>query len=121
MVNFESISGINLSQTEYCFLVGNQYYGNSRFNITIPKLMPNVTNTKTEPFNRNILVNAKECKPTVNNTLTVQNYISIPRSGQCSLYPKVINPETGIVPGGTGIICSCMNGNYKDMKIMDYI
>lgn len=121
MLNFENVSNITLSQTEYCFLVGSQYYNNREFNVKIPKLMPSVTAPRVEPFNRNILVNSKDCKPSVNNTLKVQNFISIPRSAQCSLYQKIQSVENEVIPNGTGLICSCANGNYRDMKIIDYI
>ena len=118
MSEIQNIGDVVLSQNEYCFLVGWQYYNNSSFHVTIPKLMPSVTTPRTEPFNKNILVNAKECKPTVDNTMKVQNYVTIKRSNQCSLYHKIGN-EKGQVPSGTGVTCLCMNNNYKDMRIID--
>ena len=118
MANFKNIGDISLSETEYCFLVGNQFYYNNYFTIRIPKLMPKVTAPQVEIFNRNIFVNDITCKPVIANTLNVQNYITIPRSSQCSLFDKA-NAEF-IVPSGTGVTCSCTNGNYKNMKITDY-
>lgn len=120
MVNFRNISDISLDQNEYCVLDGVQNAYNSHFNIKIPKLMTSVTSDMNDPFNRNILVNANECKPTIATSLYVQNHISVPRSSQCSLSDKIIDKYNNI-PDGLGVICLCMNGNYRDMKIIDYI
>lgn len=118
MINFQNISDVSLSQNEFCSLVGYQYYANTTFKLRIPKLMPSVTSPMNDPFNKNILVNASDCKPSVNNTLRVQNYITVQRSPQCSLAHKIVNIRNE-VPDGLGITCLCMNGNYKDMAIVD--
>ena len=120
MVNFKNISDISLNQNEYCILHGDHHYSNSILKIKIPKLMMNVTAPMRDHFNRNILVNANDCKPTVDNTLYVKDYITVRRSSQCSLSYK-IKDEHGTVPDGLGVICLCMNGNYRNMIITDTI
>jgi len=117
MVDVKNITDVTLSQNEYGFLVGKQYYANSTFAITIPKLMPNVTKPNTEPFNRNILVNAKDCKPSVGNSIKVQNYITVKRSPNCTLLHKA--GRDYIVPSGTRVECLCTNNNYKNIQIID--
>ena len=121
MNGFKNINDLTLDQNEYCILQGTQYYGNSSFNIKIPKLMTNVTSPRTDPFNRNIFVNAKDCKPVVSSNLYVQNYITVKKSQQCSLQHKISNNDTKTIPSGTGVTCLCMNGNYRDMVIVDSI
>ena len=121
VVKYENVGDISLSQTEYCFLVGRQYAGNKYFKIKIPRLMPNVLSHRVETFNRNILVNAKECKPSVNSIITTQNFITVERSAQCSLFSRIDNEEYETIPSGVGVICTCTSGNYRDMKITDVI
>lgn len=120
MVNFKNISDISLDQNEYCVLYGNHHYSNSNLRIQIPKLMTSVISPVTDPFNRNILVNARDCKPSVDNSLYVKNYITVKRSNQCSLSNNVID-EYGTIPHGLGLICLCMNGNYRNMVVVDSI
>lgn len=126
MANFQNVSDVSLNQNEYCVLVGSQYYNNSSFRVKIPKLMTNVTSPMNDPFNRNILVNAKDCKPFIDNSLNVKNYINVKRSSQCSLLNRIINYDNeshyyGYLPDNLGVICLCMNGNYRDMIITDSI
>ena len=120
MVNFKNISDISLNQNEYCILYGNHHYSNSNLKIQIPKLMTNVTSPMRDPFNRNILVNAIECKPSVDNTLHIKNHITVKKSAQCSLAHNVID-EYGTIPNKLGLIALCMNGNYRNMTIIDSI
>jgi len=91
MVKINNIGDISLNQNEYCFLVGWQHYANSSFRVKIPKLMNSVTSPMNDPFNRNILINSKDCKPSVNNTLGVKDYVTIKRSQQCSLGHRIGN------------------------------
>lgn len=113
-----NMSIVALEQNEYCVLRGSQYYNNSSFNIRIPKLMTNITKPMTDPFNRNILVNANSCKPSVDNSLYVKDYIRVKRSNQCSLHSEVVD-KNGNVPDGLGVICLCMSGDYRNMMIVD--
>ena len=118
MVKIANVSDIALAQYEYCFLKGDQYFNSSSFHVKIPKLMPSVTPKQTEPFNKNILVNASTCKPSVNGSIKVQDYVTIKRSRQCSLYHKIGNIKDEVLDG-TGVTCLCMNNNYKDIRIID--
>lgn len=118
MVDVKNITDISLSYNETCFLVGWQYFNNSYFRLKIPKLMPSVTPSRVEPFNRNILVNAPDCKPLIGNTISVQNFVTIKRSPQCSLFDRIAN-DNNEVPDGTGVTCLCLNNNYKDITIID--
>ena len=120
MINFKNVSDISLDQNEYCVLHGSQKYNNSSFRVRIPKLMTNVTSHMNDPFNRNIFVNAKDCKPSINTSLTVKDYITIKKSPQCSLSHNVIN-DYGDLPNNLGVICLCVNGNYRNMIITDSI
>ena len=114
-----SLSSIQLEQNEYCIMTSNQHYTSSYINVKIPKLMTAIPSSRTDYFNRNIFINAKECKPAVSQTVSLQDHISIPRSQQCSLASRA--DEWGIVPRGTRLIALCMNGNVKDLRIIDVI
>lgn len=120
MRDFDAVSELNLKENEYCTIVGNQYYANSHFNIKIHKLMVDVTPISSESFNKNIFINATSCKPNVSGSVGVKDYITVPRSAQCSLQDKIMN-ERDEVGDGTVIICQCLNGNYRNMKIIDYL
>ena len=82
--------------------------------------MTDVTPPMKDNFNRNILVNANDCKPLIENSLKVKDYISVKRSSQCSLGYNIID-EKGNVPEGLGVICLCVNGNYRNMIVTDSI
>lgn len=120
MINFKNISDISLEQNEYCVLRGVQKYNNSYFKVHIPKLMISTTSPMNDSFNRNILVNAKDCKPSISTSLYVKDSINIKKSPQCTLSHKVIN-DFGDLPDNLGVICLCINGNYRNMTITDSI
>lgn len=113
-------SNMDLNLNEYCVLQGTQYYNNRYLDIKIPKLMTDVTPPMRESFNRNILVNAPACKPVIDNFIRVKDSISVKRSSQCSLHENIID-QYGNIPDGLGLICSCVNNNYKNMIIIDSI
>ena len=113
-------SDMDINLNEYCVLQGTQYYNNNYLNIKIPKLMTDVTPPMRETFNRNILVNSPNCKPSIDNSIRVKDYISVKRSSQCNLSTNIID-EHGNIPNGLGLICSCVNNNYRNMIIIDSI
>lgn len=117
MTFVNTISPITLNQNEYCFLTSRQYYDRREFQVRIPKLMSDISQSKTEYFNRNIFVNASKCKPVAKQTLQTQDYITVRKSDQCSLKP--VADINGYVAKGTRVTCICMNNNIKDMRIID--
>lgn len=110
-------SDITLNQNEYAFVVGKQHYTSRYIKVRIPKLMPDLINKKREYFNRNIFVNDIWCRPNVNRKIELQDYITVKRSSQCSLID--LADENGYIPDGARVLCLCMNGNYRDMLIID--
>lgn len=117
MTFVNSISPITLNQNEYCFLTSSQWYNSPSFRVRIPKLMSNIPQARTEYFNRNIFVNASTCRPLSATSVTCQDYITVQKSDQCSLYG--ISDINGFVPKNTRLTCLCMNNNIKDMRIID--
>ena len=113
-------SNIDLNLNEYCILHGTQHYNKAYLDIEIPKLMTDVTYPMKETFNRNILINASSCKPVIENNIRVKNYISVKRSSQCSLHNNIVD-QHGNIPDKLGLICSCINNNYRNMIIIDAI
>lgn len=114
-----SISPIQLNQHEYCIMTTAQMYNSNSIRITIPKLMTDISPMKSVYFNKNIFLNAPECRPAVDSRISLQQHITIPRSQQCSLGSRA--DEYGIVPAGTKLICMCMNNNVKDLRVVDVI
>lgn len=114
-----SLSPIQLEQNEYCIMTSSQYHNSSYIDVKLPKLMTDIQSARTAYFNKNIFINAKECKPSVSSTISLQDHLSIPRSQQCSLQSRA--DEYGIVPQGTRLIARCMNGNIKDLRIIDIL
>lgn len=127
MANIESISELELQDTEYCYLVGNQKYSNSSFKVKVPRIMPNVTKKGRDSFNKNILINATECKPSVSSSVYMYDYITVRRSAQCDLfgaatiYEHPTDDYPTIIRSGTKLRCLCTNGNYKELTIVDYV
>jgi len=126
MSNIANVSELELQNTEYCYLVGNQKYYNTTFMVKIPRIMPNVSKKGRESFNKNILVNAPDCKPSVSSSIYTYDYITIKRSPQCSLediatiYARPSDTYPTIIRSGTKLRCSCTNGDYKTLTIVDY-
>ena len=118
MINIEHIGEINLRPIEYCLIVGDQDFNNKKFKISIPKLMQNTININDNVINKDIFSNAPDCKPQPNN-VKLQNYITVKKSTLCSLPVK--ESTDNIVPDNTQIICQSVNGNIKDMLIIDYV
>lgn len=114
-----AISSVELNQNEYCFMHGRHYYNSSNIQTVIPKLMTDIPAQTSEYFNRNIFVNASECKPVSDSKVFFQHYITVPRSQQCSLADKA--DKNGYVADGTKVICLCMNNNIKDLRIIDVL
>lgn len=117
MANIENILDITPSPIEYCYLSEDQYFDNEVFKIKIPKLMPDLIPDKNISYNKNIFYNEKDSKPVANN-VQLQTYITVPKSEHCSLQP--IADVNGMVKKNTCVLCICMNGNIKDMRIIDY-
>lgn len=116
-MEIQNVTDFKLNQNEYCFTVSAQHYSSGTFNIRVPKLMPMLIPSARKIFNKNILINDSACKPFVNNSVTTQNYITVRRSPNCSLAHKA--DIYGIVHANTGVTCTCMNGNIKDLILTD--
>ena len=126
MGNIANVSDLGLESIEYCYLVGNQKYSNRSFMVKLPRIMPNISKKGRDSFNKNILVNASECKPSVSSSLYMSDYITVKRSSQCSLfdvatiYERPTDELPTIIRTGTKLKCICTNGDYKNLTIIDY-
>lgn len=116
MVNIENISDINLSPIEYCYISGDQDVTSKTFKVRVPKIMTSLLDPLDSIINKNIFINAKECKPSVNH-IKLQTYITVPKSNNCS-FTEISKDNK--VKNGTRILCNCMNSNIKDITIIDY-
>lgn len=127
MMSIENVSELELQNTEYCYLVGNQKYTNSSFMVKVPRIMPNISKKGRDSFNKNILVNATDCKPSVVSSIYMYDYITVKRSPQCSLqgvatiYERPRDEYPTIIRSGTKLKCLCTNGDYKSLTIVDYV
>ena len=116
-MNTPSVTNLQINPIEYCYTTKSQHYTSSTFQVRIPKLMPLMLPASTKIFNKNILINDKQCKPNIKNSVKTQSYITVKRSPNCSLEHKA--DASGMVPAGTAVSCTCMNGNIKDMILTD--
>lgn len=114
-----SIPNIAIQQVEYGILVEPTHYSSKTFKIKLPKLMPILIAEQKIIYNRNVIINDTACKPTVGNSVKAQTYITVKRSTSCNLRDKA--NIAGIVPEGTTLTLTCMNGNIKDMIITDSV
>ena len=115
----ENILDIGLKVIEYCYLYEDQAYDNKTFKIKIPKIMSRLIPEKDTSYNKNIFINAGSCKPAP-KTVKLQSYITVPKLDRCSLEPIATSDDNPVVKENTCVLCLCMNGNIKDMTIVDY-
>lgn len=111
------ISGLNINDTEYCTVVGAQYYNNSTFKVKVSKLTPFALTEGRQTFNPNILVNDSSVKPSVNKFVNTQKFLTITRSAMCNLIG--VTDSKNMVPNGTVLKCSCQNGDFTKLTITD--
>lgn len=119
-IDFSSITGIILEPTEYVFLTHKQHHASSSFQVRHPKIAPYLSGKpKVTPsgYNNQIFANDNACKPKMGNKLSVQNYITIPRSTNCSL--EHLADKQGMIAADTRLIVRCHNNNMKEMVIVD--
>lgn len=117
-----TLADITLDEIEYCYLVGDQYHGNSSLKVRFPKLMPNVkagnptsVNTRVD---KTVLKNSDDTIPnTIMASIKVQNFITIKRSSNCSLIH--LADEYGIIKSGTRLRAQITSKNIKDALIID--
>ena len=112
-----NVSGLNINDTEYCTVIGNQYYNNKYFHVKIPKLTPYSLPKGKLMFNSHILVNDKDVKPSISKYVTGQDYLTIERSAMCNLIGATDSQH--MVPSGTVLKCSCQNGDFTKLTIVD--
>jgi len=113
----------DINQMEYCFLIGNHSHGSGSFKMNVPKIMPLIgkgnPSTNNVVFNSNIFLNDEECKPSPTNSVTTQNWITIPRFANTDLQFKAdIN---GIIHSGARFICCFMDRNIRAVYITDNV
>lgn len=120
-MNLSTLEDLKLDTYEYCFLVGKQHHLNSTFRVLVPKVMPYILGTaeKLSPnkFNKNIFINDDATKPTIQDQVFTQNYITLKRSTNCNL--SHLADHMGNIPANTKLRCLCLNSNPKDLLIID--
>jgi len=126
LVNIQNITELSLENVEYCYIaVEPQHHASSSFKVIVPRIMSEVSGNSRTTYNKNIFVNDKSCKPQPSNSLSLQSYITVNRSPQCNLEPvATVKVKGNDIPThiavGQRLQCICMNGNYKELKIIDY-
>ena len=121
-MEMNTLSDISLDEIEYCYLVGDQYHGNSSFKVRFPKLMPRTPGGKQTSVNtridKTVLKNDKDTIPnTIMGSIKIQNFITVKRSANCSLIH--LADEYGIIKAGTRLRAQCTSRNIKDAVIID--
>lgn len=116
---FNSIKEYHIENKEYCFLMEDSSKYLSTFKVTIPKLMPNVKITDkakdvTVSYNPDIFVNANECKPTVNSSVVIQNYINVTRKKN-----TWFNFHATTFPKSTRLLCELPDKNILRIFLTD--
>lgn len=116
---FDSIKEYNIDSKEYCFLMEDSSKYLNTFKVMIPKLMPNVNlndtvKEMTISYNPDIFVNANDCKPTVNSSVVVQNYISVERKKN-----TWFNFHATMFPKSTRLLCELPDKNILRIFLTD--
>jgi hypothetical protein len=116
-MNIQNVTELKLDQNENCFTAINQHYNDTYYGIKVPKIMPMLLPKANKVFNKNILINDASCKPSINGSVSTQEYITVRRSANCSLAHKA--NIYGIVSANTPVTCTCLNGNIKNLVLTD--
>ncbi len=114
-----TLTDITLNQNEYCYLASKQHSSNSSFKVIVPKLMSMITGGSRLAFSSWYNDNDPSCQINFSHYVQTQNYITVKRSPNCSLSHKA--DKYGYLAKGTRLTCSCMNGNIKDLVIIDAV
>lgn len=105
----------DMSQLEFARTVGVHKLTDTKLRIRIPRFMVNITRDfERISFNRNIFINAPDCKISANNRLEAQNYITVPKTANCDLSHIAVRDDNGvlIIPDNSSVICACF---YNDL------
>lgn len=109
----------NLNEEENGELVQATPYSSDSFKVYIPRLMPNITKSKnitTMSFDRNIFLNASECKPSINSSVGTQGYLNIMKLRTISL---IYIATKGSIAEGTKFKLKVMGKNVDQIFISD--
>lgn len=84
----ESSNQYLINDTEYFYNLTCPIYHPERIKAYIPKLMANIPhedpNIKKDSISTTLFINAKECRPTPNKIITLQNFITLTRPDNLS-------------------------------------
>lgn len=108
-----------LNEEENGTLIENTPYSSERFKMYIPRLMPSISRNSGKSrvsFDRNIFVNASECRPSVNSSVFTQGYITIKKYRTISLIYIATN---GVITSGTKFKLKVMGKNVDQIFIAD--
>lgn len=109
----------NLNEEENGVLVEATPYSSEEFKMYIPRLMPNISKNSGKTrisFDRNIFLNASECKPSVNSNISTQGFITIKKFRTISL---IYIATKGIIAAGTKFKLKVMGKNVDQIFISD--
>lgn len=109
----------NLNEEENGVLVEGTPYSSEAFKMYIPRLMPNIAKSNSSTrvsFDRNIFINASDCKPNINSYVNSQGYITIKKYRTISLIYIATN---GIISAGTKFKLKVMGKNVDQIFISD--
>jgi len=118
-MGFESLEKLELNSTEYCFIMEDTPNNSSIFKVFIPKLMPlfnytNIPSRLKEVVDTNIFINDKTNKPTPNNDIIVQNYVTLKRFKNCWFRFTPSN-----ILKGTRLACKVVDKNIRNIWLID--
>lgn len=118
--DFTSLTGITIDTMEYVYLTHKQQGSSSSFHVRHPKIAPFLSGdpkSTTVGYNSEIFANDTKVKPQPAKTFSMQNYITIPRSTNCSL--SHLEDINGYIAAGTRLVVRCHNSNMREMTIVD--
>ena len=116
MQNFMKLNNLEIART-----VGDHRLDEKYLRIRIPRLMAKINNASIEHFDNNIFVNDDNCRVYPQNNLTIQNYITVPKSTNCDLsHVAVMINGIPIIPNNTSVVCSCIYDTSKITVIDSY-
>lgn len=110
-------NGYIINQWEYFFNVNEPYYTPNTIQAHVPTFMPNipmgVPKVSKVAINRGMFCNGGDCKVTPSNTVSTQNYITLPHHRNESPSFPDKKDRRDLIPRYNKFILEVLNGDIR--------
>ena len=116
---FNSLDKIEVALREYCFLMEDSDKYSDTFKVYMPTIMPlfnmnDKVKTWKDTYNKGIFLNDPACKVNTDNSMELQNYITVRRKRNSWFK---YHPST--FAKGTRLLCELPEKNIRHIRLLD--